>query len=148
MNFQPIFWGSLIAGTLDICAACLTAWLRAGLGPIRLCQFVASGLLGPAAFDGGVKTAVLGLALHFLIATIWTIVFYLASRKFLFLVERPVQFGLIYGIAVYLFLNFVVIPLSRITPRPATITGRTIGLLTIMFCIGLPISLIVRRFSR
>ena len=148
MNFQPIFWGSLIAGTLDICAACLTAWLRAGLGPIRLCQFVASGLLGPAAFDGGVKTALLGLALHFLIATIWTIVFYLASRKFLFLVERPVQFGLIYGIAVYLFMNFVVIPLSRITPRPATITGRTIGLLTIMFCIGLPISLIVRRFSR
>ena len=148
MNFQPIFWGSLIAGTLDICAACLTAWLRAGLGPIRLCQFVASGLLGPAAFDGGVQTALLGLALHFLIATIWTIVFYFASRKFLFLVERPVQFGLIYGIAVYLFMNFVVIPLSRITPRPATITGRTIGLLTIMFCIGLPISLIVRRFSR
>ena len=148
MNFQPIFWGSLIAGTLDICAACLTAWLRAGLGPIRLCQFVASALLGPAAFDGGVQTALLGLALHFLIATIWTIVFYFASRKFLFLVERPVQFGLIYGIAVYLFMNFVVIPLSRITPRPATITGRTIGLLTIMFCIGLPISLIVRRFSR
>ena len=148
MNFQPIFWGGLIAGTLDICAACLTAWLRAGVGPIRLCQSVASGLLGPAAFDGGVKTALIGLALHFLIATIWTVVFYLASRKFLFLIERPVQFGLIYGIAVYLFMNFVVLPLSRVTPRPATITGRTIGLLTIMFCIGLPISLIVRRFSR
>ena len=148
MNFQPIFWGGLIAGTLDICAACLTAWLRAGVGPIGLLQFVASGALGPAAFQGGVKAALIGLALHYLIATIWTVVFYLASRKWLFLIERPVQFGLLYGIAVYLIMTFVVVPLSRVTPRPATLTGRTIGILTIMFCIGLPIALIVRRFSR
>jgi hypothetical protein len=148
MNFQPIFWGGLIAGTLDICAAFLTAWLRAGVGPIGLLQYVASGALGPAAFQGGVKTALIGLALHYLIATIWTVVFYLASRKLLFLIERPIQFGLLYGIAVYLIMTFVVVPLSRVTPRPATITGRTIGILTIMFCVGLPISLVVRRFSR
>jgi uncharacterized membrane protein YagU involved in acid resistance len=149
MNFQPIFWGGLIAGTLDICAAFLTAWLRAGVGPIGLLQYVASGALGPAAFQGGIKTALVGLVLHYLIATIWTTVFYLASRKWLFLIERPVQFGLLYGIAVYLFMTFVVVPfLSRVTPRPATITGRTIGILTIMFCVGLPIALIVRRFSR
>ena len=148
MNFQPILLGGLIAGTLDICAACLTAWLRAGVGPIGLLQYVASGALGPAASQGGVKTALIGLALHYLIATIWTTVFYLASRKWLFLIERPVQFGLLYGIAVYLIMTFVVVPLSRVTPRPATITGRTIGILTIMFCIGLPIALIVRRFSR
>ena len=148
MNFQPIFWGGLIAGTLDICAAFLTAWLRAGVGPIGLLQYVASGALGPPAFQGGIKTALIGLALHYLIATIWTVVFYLASRKLLFLIERPVQFGLLYGIAVYLFMTFVVVPLSRVTPRPATITGRTIGILTIMFCVGLPIALIVRRFSR
>ena len=149
MNFQPILWGGLIAGTLDICAAFLTAWLRAGVGPIGLLQYVASGALGPAAFQGGIKTALVGLVLHYLIATIWTTVFYLASRKWLFLIERPVQFGLLYGIAVYLFMTFVVVPfLSRVTPRPATITGRTIGILTIMFCVGLPIALIVRRFSR
>src|SRR5215467_13042906 len=98
MNLQPIFWGGLIAGTLDICAAFLTAWLRAGIGPVRLLQFVASGLLGSAAAEGGVKTAAIGLGLHFLIATIWAIVFYLASRKWLFLIERPVMYGLLYGI--------------------------------------------------
>ena len=148
MNFQPIFWGGLIAGTLDICAAFLTAWLRAGVSPIGLLQYVASGALGPAAFQGGIKTALIGLALHFLIATIWTVIFYLASRKWLFLIEKPIQFGLLYGIAVYLMMTFVVVPLSRVTPRPATISGRTIGILTIMFCVGLPIALIVRRFSR
>ena len=101
MNFQPIFWGGLIAGTLDICAAFLTAWLRAGVSPIGVLQFVASGALGPAAFQGGIKSALIGLAFHFLIATIWTVIFYLASRKWLFLIEKPIQFGLLYGIAVY-----------------------------------------------
>lgn len=149
MNFQPIFWGGLIAGTLDICAAFLTAWFRGGVGPVRLLQFVASGLIGPAAaVQGGTKTALLGLALHFLIATGATIVFYLASRKLLFLIERPVHFGLLYGVAVYLFMNFVVLPLSLVPQRTMTVTGLIIGLLTIMFCVGLPIALIVRRYSR
>ena len=147
MNLQPIFWGGLIAGTLDISAAFLTAWLRAGLGPVRVLHFVASGLIGAAAFTGGVKTAILGLALHFLIATGATVTFYLASRYLLVLIERPIIFGLLYGIAVYAFMNFIVIPLSRVAPRPATVSGRVIGVLTIMFCIGLPIALIVRRFS-
>ena len=148
MNFQPIFWGGLIAGTLDICAACLTSWLRAGVGPVRVLHSVASGLLGVAAFDGGAKTAVLGLTLHFLIATGATVVFYLASRKMMFLIERPVTFGLLYGVAVYAFMNFVVLPLSNVARRPIPVSGRIIGVLIIMFCIGLPIALVVRRYSR
>lgn len=148
MNFQPIFWGGLIAGTLDICAAFLYAWLRAGVSPIRVLHAVASGLLGAAAFQGGGKTAVLGLALHFLIATVATAVFYFASRRLMFLIERPVMFGLLYGIAVYAFMNFVVLPLSNVAQRPGTISGRVINTLIIMFCVGLPIALIVRRFSR
>jgi len=149
MNFQPIFWGGLIAGTLDITAAFLTAWLRRGIPPISLLHYVASGLLGPAASEGGYATAFLGLALHFLIATVATAVFYLASRKWLFLIERPVQFGLLYGVCVFLFMNYVILSLSRIPPRPpATLTGFMIGILTIMFCVGLPIALVVRRFSR
>lgn len=148
MNLQPILWGGLIAGTLDICAAFLTAWFRGGVTPVRLLQYVASGLIGADAFQGGIKTALLGLALHFLIATAATAVFYFASRKLLFLVERPIQFGLIYGIAVYLFMNFVVVPLSLVRQGTTTVLGVTIGLLTIMFCVGLPIALIVRRFSR
>ena len=148
MNFQPIFWGGLVAGTLDICAAFLTAWLRRGIRPAVVLRFVASGLLGPTALTGGAKTAAAGLALHFLIAIGATVVFYLASRKWLFLIERPVHFGLLYGVAVYLFMNFVVLPLSLVTRGPVTVSGFIIGLLTIMFCVGLPIALIVRRFSR
>lgn len=146
--FRAIFWGGLIAGILDITGACVVSWLRASVTPVRVLQSVASGLLGPAAYTGGNKTAALGLALHFLIATIWTIVFYVASRKLRFLLQQPIVWGLVYGVVVYAFMNFVVLPLSQLPQRVApTLTGRLIGLVIIMFCIGLPIALVVRRFS-
>ena len=146
---KAIFWGGLIAGTLDITGACVAAWLRSSVPPVRVFQSIASGLLGPAAYAGGAKTAALGLALHFFIATIWTVVFYFASRKLRYLIEQPVVWGLVYGVVVYAFMNFVVLPLSRFPQaRTSTLSSRLIGLLIIMFCIGLPIALIVRRFSR
>jgi hypothetical protein len=146
---KPIFWGGLIAGTLDLTGACVVSWLRAGVAPVRIMQSVASGLLGQAAYSGGTKTAALGVVLHYLIATTWTIVFYFASRKLRFLIAQPVIWGLVYGVIVYAFMNFVVLPLSAFPQlRPPTLTGRLIGLLIIMFCIGLPIALIVRRFAK
>ena len=148
MNFQPIFWGGLIAGTLDLTAACVYSWVRSGVTPMRVFQFIASGVLGAGSFTGGAKTAVLGVALHFLIATIWTLLFYFASRKLLFLIEQPIVAGLLYGVVVYVLMNFVVVPLSWATQRPQLISVRLVNLVILMFCIGLPIALIVRRFSR
>jgi hypothetical protein len=112
-------------------------------------QSIASGLLGSESFTGGAKTAVLGVALHFLIATVATAVFYFASRTLRFLIEHAITAGLLYGVAVYLFMNFVVLTLSAIPQRAAPpLSGGVIGLLVIMFCIGLPIAAIVRWFSR
>ena len=148
MNIQPIFLGGLIAGTLDLTAACVYSWLRASVSPIRVFQFIASGVLGTDSFTGGAKTAVLGVALHFLIATGATAVFYFASRAWFFLIEHPVVAGLLYGIPVYAFMNFVVLPLSQIQQRPQPISARIVNLVILMFCIGLPIALIVRRFAR
>jgi uncharacterized membrane protein YagU involved in acid resistance len=147
---KAILWGGLIAGALDLTGACVVSYLRAGVKPERVMQSVASGLLGAAAYSGAAKTAVLGVVLHFLIATIWTVVFYVASRKLRFLLEQPILWGLVYGVIVWVFMNFVVLPLSAFPPSrtPPTLTGRLIGLLIIMFCIGLPIAFIVRRFSK
>ena len=148
MNFQPIFWGGLVAGTLDITAACTYAWIRSHVTPVRVLQFIASGVLGADSFSGGAKTAILGLALHFLIATVAAAVFYFASRKWLFLVEQPILAGLLYGIPVYLVMNFLVLPLSQVAQRAQPMSARIVNLVILMFCIGLPIALIVRRFAR
>ena len=84
-----------------------------------------------------------------MIATGAAAVFYLASRKLRFLIEWPVVMGLLYGILVYLFMNFVVLPRSFIRPAAAApLSARIIGALIIMFCVGLPIALVVRRYSK
>lgn len=147
---KAIFWGGLIAGVLDLAGACVASWLRAGVRPVRVMQSISSGLLGSAAYSGGAKTATLGVVLHFFIATVWTVVFYAASRKLRFLLDQPILWGLVYGVIVWTFMNFVVLPLSAFPPSrtPPNLTGRMIGLLIIMFCVGLPIAIIVRRFSK
>ena len=146
-TYRAIFWAGLIAGTLDITAAFITSALRGGT-PLRLLRFIAGGLLGPAAFQGGPGTAALGLALHFLIATSWAAVYYAASRKLPLLVRQAVVCGLLYGIAVWCVMNLVILPLSALPKPTFTLSGVLIGATILMFCIGLPIALIVRRYSK
>jgi len=145
---RVIFWGGLIAGILDLTGACAVAWIRAGVTPVRVFHSIASGIYGSAAFTGGAKIAALGVVLHFIIATTWAAAYYVASRRITFLINQPIIAGILYGVVVYLFMNFVVLPLSAVTRRPVPLSGRIIGMLIIIFCVGLPIAFIVRRFSK
>jgi len=114
---------------------------------MAILQSIASGLLGRAAFKGGVSTAVLGLLLHFFIAFTASTVFYFAARKLVFLRRHAVMWGLLYGGAIYLVMNFIVVPLSAVPgPRPAFSPIPFInGVLAVVLLVGLPISLIVSR---
>src|SRR6266581_9546475 len=67
---RAILIGGLIAGALDITYACVFFGIRNHVSPIRIFQSVARGALGQTAFQGGLKTAALGLFFHFLIALI------------------------------------------------------------------------------
>lgn len=141
-----ILSAGVTAGVLDITAAFVT-WAIRGVKPIRILQGIASGLLGPNSFNGGWGTAALGAALHFLIAFSAASVFYGASRKLPFLTGRPILSGVLYGIAVYIFMYWVVMPLSAYHKPPFSISATIIAIITHIVCVGLPISLIVRRYS-
>ena len=144
--FPWLLRGALIAGTLDICYAISFAYLRRGMAPSRLLQFVASGALGPAAYEGGLPTALLGLGFHYLNALLITGVFFAGAALLPALLRRAVLSGVLYGIVVYAVMNLVVIPLSRIGPRPLPATDAMVtGLLIHLFGIGTPIALAARR---
>lgn len=145
--YRIILLAGLIAGVLDIMAAVVTTLLR-GRPPVRMLQSIASGVLGLNSYNGGLKTAALGLGLHFMIATGWAAIFFLASRKLTFLVQQPIVSGLLYGIAVYCLMNLVVLPLSAFPHKMAfPLSGVIIGVTILMLFVGLPIALIVRRYS-
>ena len=138
---HALLYGTLAVGTLDIVDAFIFFGLR-GARPIRILQSIAAGVLGREAFNGGWGTAALGLALHFFIAFVIVLVFLAASQRMPMLARQPVLVGVIYGIAVYLVMTFVVVPASAaggggLPPWPVALNGVLIH----MFGVGLPASL-------
>jgi hypothetical protein len=135
----------LIVGVMDITSAIIITLSR-GSTVTRLFQFIASGLLGPKAFQGGTATAALGLGLHFVIAFSLVALFYAATRYFDFLRRQAVISGILYGLIVFGVMNLIVLPLSAAKPRHS-LTGDLIQIGIHMFVIGLPTALLIRRFS-
>ncbi len=144
--FRTILWIGLVAGTLDIAENLVFTQLR-GVTPWRVFQYIASGLMGRQAFQSGWASVLLGVGLHYIIALIWTTVFYVVARKFAIVMRRPVLSGLLYGGVVYLIMNFIIVPLSGVPHplRPITLVSRINAVLALLICVGLPISLLMRR---
>lgn len=142
-----IFWAGLISAVLDLTHATVTMALK-GMSVVQVLQYVASGVLGPSSFKGGLSTAALGLLLHLVIAFGAASVYYAASRKFPVMVNSAIPCGLIYGIGVYLFMSRIVLPLSAVPKSPVSMAAIINSLLAHMALVGLPIALVVRRFSR
>lgn len=146
---RGICLGGTAAGILDISAAILSSIPR-NVGPMRVIQSVASGLLGQPAFEGGFPTAALGLGLHFLIAFLFAAFFNLVLLQIGRLGEELARkwylTGPIYGAFVYLMMYLVIVPNSR-APFKFKFTAYTITLnLAIhVFCIGIPIAFFARR---
>ena len=141
-----ILLGGLSAGVLDITAACIYGGLARGRSPIWVFQSVAGGLLGRDTFQGGLKTAALGLALHFFIATTWAAVYCLASLKLPLLARQTIICGVLYGVVVYLVMYALVLPLSALNFKFFSQAPKVvlINVLIHIFCIGLPIALAAR----
>jgi hypothetical protein len=147
-NTQPlaaILWGGLACGTLDITAA-LVVYIRFGRPPMCLLQGIAAGVLGPRALEGGLATAFLGLVCHFFIAFCAAAVYFTASRWIPFLLEHAAISGVLYGVAVYFFMNRIVGPLSAARKYPFSFKMMVIGVVIHICCVGLPIAIAVRRY--
>jgi uncharacterized membrane protein YagU involved in acid resistance len=144
---SPILWAGSICGVLDGLSAVAITLLFGG-NIVRTFQGIAGGVLGAKTFQSGSRSAMLGVALHFLIAYGAAAVYYLASRYMPLLIERALAAGILYGIAVHLFMQFVVIPLSAIGPRPLVMRNFVAVLIAHIVVVGPSIALTVRRYSR
>ena len=147
-DYRAILWGGLGAGILDIMAAFINTAIRNGRGPMSVLQAIASGILGANSYKGGIASAALGAAIHFFIAFVICTIFFLASRKLPFLVKNWIICGLLYGVGAYFVMYGIVLRLT-FHRNFLTAFGSIIqGVLIHMFCVGLPISFAVHRFSK
>ena len=149
--FDTIVYGGLVVGIFDLLFAFTFYGLILGAPPLRIFQSVAAGLLGRAvAYAGGVNTFVLGILLHFVVASCIATVYYLASRVLPVLIHHPVVSGLIYGMIAYLGMNYVVIPLSAIarSPGPKKLPIFLTEIIGHALLVGLPLALLARRSAK
>src|SRR6058998_1300677 len=124
---RAIVTAGLIVGVLDISSA-FVIWLGRGVGLQRGLQGIAAGLLGTKSYEGGMATAGMGLAIHFLVA------FVVVSILF-------------YGFGVYLVMYWFVLPMAFSTFRHR-LSNELLAVAIHISLIGLPTAFIVRRYSQ
>ena len=85
------------------------------------------------------------MAFHFTIAWVAAGVFVLATRRLQILKTHAVPAGLLYGAAVYFFMNYLVLPLSAVAASTFHLGLFLNGVIGHALFVGLPISLFARR---
>lgn len=139
-----ILGGGFAAAALDIVNAMAFWYLYGGTKPALILQSIAAGIQGKAAFSGGAASAGLGLFLHFLIMCGMATVYWLACRRWRWMLERPAVAGAAYGVLTWAAMNYVIVPLSNAQPPPFILSWFVDGILAHVLLVGLLFAYVAR----
>ena len=139
----------VLGGMFIFISQLITLWIVASLiqkNPYLVAlQYIASGALGNAAFEGGIATALLGLLIHFFISLVIAGVFILSAERIPLLRRYAIAGALLYGIGVFVVMNMLVIPLSSAPAIPPPTLPWLIEIVVDhMLVVGLPLGILVR----
>lgn len=139
---------TFVAGTLDILDALVFYNLRSGVAPRTLLQNIAGHLIGRSAFHGGLHTALLGLALHYLIAAAWVTLFVFLAQQVRALKRFAMLAGALYGLLIYAVMNYLVLPLTLLyTPPSHNPIVAANAVLALVLFMGITVALLTRKWA-
>jgi hypothetical protein len=143
---RTIALATLVAGTLDILFA-MTLTILFGREIGNMLRYVGSGPF-PAATDMGTAGAMIGLLTHFGLMAIMAAIYATVARQRPALLRNPVQWGALYGLATYVAMNLIVVPLRFDAPLPPSARSIVTQLFAHVVLVGIPIALIAARNLR
>jgi len=151
--FASALTAGLVAGTLDITAACIQAYLKTETMPSQVLKYVASGAVDPKTFSNDTMLAAVGLLVHFIIAISFTFFFFFLAKQIPSLVKYPIPIGILYGVLVWGTMRFIILPyISRLNPKPIVgpeaIKNAIIAATIIVVCVGIPIVLFAKKYIK
>ena len=113
---------------------------------ILVWQYIASGALGMAAFEGGIASALLGVLFHLSISFVIAAVFILSAERIPLLRRNVIAGALLYGLGVFIVMNMIVTPLSAAPPLPApTMPWLIEAIIEHVLAIGLSLGILAQR---
>jgi len=148
--WKAVLLTTLVAGTLDIIAAHIHVTIATGAFPTKM-------FLGIAAHAVGLKTALnigpaiyaLGFFIHYFIAFSFTLLFFLLYPLISKVLSNKYLNGVLYGLFVWLTMNFIVLPLTALPPKPFVFTiNQAIGILILMIVLAIPISVMADKYYK
>jgi len=123
--------------------------LSGGKNPVRLLNFVASGMFGRTAFQASGQAAtmmaVLGAVFHIMVSLIWSTLFFAASSRIGLLMKDWRLVGLGYGLLIWSTMAFLVMPMSHAPDAPVKVPDAFVDIIIIILGAGLPISYLAHR---
>jgi len=144
---ETMLTAGFIAGCLDLLTAILVySVAMQRTTDTKLLQGIGRAAFGSNAFDGETSLALSGVAVHFFIAFSFAIFYFFIFPYIPFLRRQRIISGMLYGIFAWCVMNLAVLPLLHIANVPHKWDSMIRGAVILMFCIGLPISLIVSRY--
>ena len=138
-KYSVIVFVGLLTSTLDAMAAIISAHK---IPAASIFKFIASGVFGKAAFEGGTGMVIAGIFFHYLIASSITVVLFLLYPKFITFLKNKYVVAVVFALLAWVITNLVIVPLSRIGWRPMQVDGIVTGFIILIITIGLPIALI------
>jgi hypothetical protein len=135
---------SVAAGIPDVFVA--SAVSRAPLG--KVLQMIASGVLGEGSYRGGWGSIALGLSLQVAMSFVIALVYNIAFSDLPDIRRSPMISGALYGVVIFVSMNFFVVPLSRAFPKTQWDLKTIVAMLIIMILFGEVISFIAAELQR
>jgi uncharacterized membrane protein YagU involved in acid resistance len=136
----PALAAGLLAGLLDVGMAALINQVS----PVVVLKAIAAGLLGKAAFAGAGPVAVLGLALQIMMSVLIAVIYVLAAWHLPQLIAHPWLWGAAYGVAIFVVMNALVVPLSAYPKLPEVTPYWVASNLAAMLIFGLIVSTVAK----
>ncbi|HEY7005689.1 MAG TPA: hypothetical protein VH392_04320 [Sphingomicrobium sp.] len=143
---KPIAIATAISGTLDILFAMILT-VAFGRQIPNMLRTVASGPF-PAATEMGTAGAILGLVVHFTLMAIMATVYMAVARNRPHFLAKPIQWGILYGLATYFAMNWIVVPLRFHPPLPPKPISIATQLFAHIVLVGIPMALIATRYLK
>lgn len=143
---KAILSAGLLAGFLDASAASIQYYIKTGKSPVIVFKYIASAVIGKAAYSGGSEIAVFGLIFHFLIALLFTVFFFLIYPWISRFSKNIIVNAIVFGLFTWAVMNLLVVPMTKIAKRPFDMSQALLAMAILIVCIGLPVAALAHNY--